>query len=145
MKINERDRLFEVFEKVNKIKLNESTLSEEERDNIVTEFVNYATERINLSKKPNVELSYDENLAKEMKSYGCYSPTNNQITIVASKRNLGDILRTLAHELIHLKQDENGKIKPDSGETGSQIENEANSMAGILMREFGKINPIIFE
>jgi len=140
-----KNRLFEVFEKVNKIKLNESTLSKEERDKVVDEFVDFSVKRLELSNKPNIELSYDENLAKEMKSYGCYSPDNNLITVVASRRNLGDMLRTVAHELVHLKQDENGELKPDSGETGSPIENEANSMAGILLREFGKINPNIFE
>jgi hypothetical protein len=33
----------------------------------------------------------------------------------------------------------------NSGETGSDIENEANAMAGVLLRNFGKQNPIIYE
>jgi hypothetical protein len=50
-------------------------------------------------------------------------------------------LRTLAHELIHYKQDSQGRIKPDSGETGSPEENEANAGAGIIMRDFDQANP----
>ena len=42
---------------------------------------------------------------------------------------------------------QNGKNELDqkSGEDGSPMENEANAMAGIIMREFGRENPEIFE
>jgi len=33
----------------------------------------------------------------------------------------------------------------DSGETGSEIENEANAQAGILLRKFGKQNDEIYQ
>ena len=52
-----------------------------------------------------------------------------------------DILRTLAHELVHYKQKTLGKIKHDSGETGSPEENQANTIAGIIMRHFNKEYP----
>ncbi len=58
---------------------------------------------------------------------------------------MADILRTLAHELIHRKQDEDGRLDPNSGETGSEIENEANAQAGILLRKFGEQNNNIYE
>jgi hypothetical protein len=32
-----------------------------------------------------------------------------------------------------------------NGKDGSETENEANAMAGVLMREFGRENPEIFE
>ena len=53
-------------------------------------------------------------------------------------------MRTLAHELTHHKQREENRIKPDSGETGSDIENEANAQAGVLMRDFADQNPGLF-
>ena len=55
-----------------------------------------------------------------------------------------DILRTIAHELVHRKQDELGLLNSDSGKTGSKHENQANSIAGILLRTFGKNNPEVF-
>ena len=55
-----------------------------------------------------------------------------------------DIMRTLAHELVHYKQDTERRIGPDSGETGSPIENEANAMAGQIMRRFDQENPELF-
>jgi hypothetical protein len=36
-------------------------------------------------------------------------------------------------------------IKPDSGKTGSHIENQANALAGMMMRDFGNDNDMIYE
>jgi hypothetical protein len=58
---------------------------------------------------------------------------------------MADILRTLAHELVHRRQDEQGRIDYNSGDTGSEIENEANSTAGVLLRNFGKVHENIYE
>jgi hypothetical protein len=55
-----------------------------------------------------------------------------------------DVLRTLAHELVHAKQNELQLLTPDSGETGHDHENDANAIAGILMRDYGKQNPDIY-
>ena len=64
--------------------------------------------------------------------------------VSTSNRHVVDVLRTLAHELVHAKQNELGLIGPDSGETGSDIENDANSIAGIIIRDYGKQNPSIY-
>jgi hypothetical protein len=57
-----------------------------------------------------------------------------------------DIFRTLAHELVHHQQREHGRIEDPhrDGKTGSPIEDEANYMAGRLMRQWGKKNPKMF-
>jgi len=57
-----------------------------------------------------------------------------------------DILRTLAHEMVHRKQDELGLVRnPEKdGADGSPIENQAHAVAGILMREYGRINKQIY-
>lgn len=135
-----------MMQKVNRITLNEETLPEENRESVIDEFVNYVDEKLDFGNdKPNVVVSHDENEAKNMTSFGKYTPSTGEIRVVASKRNLADILRTLAHELVHYKQNQEGKLEPHSGDDGTEQENEANSIAGVLMREFGKKNPIIFE
>ena len=63
------------------------------------------------------------------------------IQLAMANRHPVDILRTLAHELVHYKQKTLGKIKHDSGETGSPEENQANTIAGIIMRHFNKEYP----
>jgi len=62
--------------------------------------------------------------------------------VVKGQRHPIDVLRTLAHELVHHKQREAGQEL--NGEDGSNTENEANAKAGELMRKFRTLRPEIF-
>jgi hypothetical protein len=68
---------------------------------------------------------------------GAYNPGNGRIYSRAEGRALVDIMRTVAHELVHQRQDElaelAGKNHPD---IGGRVENEANAVAGMLIKEF---------
>jgi hypothetical protein len=70
-----------------------------------------------------------------------YSPDDNMLAVALSNRHPVDILRTVAHELVHFKQNMNGELNPDSGETGSPHENQAHEIAGVIMRHFNKRYP----
>ena len=61
-----------------------------------------------------------------------------------SNRSMPDILRTLAHELVHYKQDIQNRLTPESGKTGHAHENEANAAAAIMMRNFAQMRPEMF-
>ena len=112
----------------------------------IGEFIKYAIKNLEIQNPPrSLSLSYDTNKAKEMRSFGYFDPNSNKIWIYCGNRNMGDILRTLAHELVHRKQDEEGRISYESGKTGSQIENEANAKAGVLLRDFGKQHEEIYQ
>lgn len=151
MKQTSKDRLFEVFSKVNGIKLlNENTVNDNsntEAMQIINDFVMYVAKELGFDEEiPEIEYSFDENEASINKSFGGYMPDERKIRAVLIKRNLADALRSIAHELVHHKQNLDGKIKSqDDGKTGSDIENEANAMAGVLMRNYGKINQKIYE
>ena len=54
-------------------------------------------------------------------------------------------MRTLAHELTHYKQDITKGLNANSGDTGSPEEDEANAMAGRIMRHFDEKYPHAFE
>lgn len=62
----------------------------------------------------------------------------NTITIFAKDRLLVDVLRTLAHEWVHIMQDQNIKIMP---QLERPSEDHANSLAGYWLRKFNKENP----
>jgi hypothetical protein len=56
-----------------------------------------------------------------------------------------DVCRTLAHELVHFKQDIGGQLEGENpGATGSPQENEANAEAAVIMRNWGKRFPRLF-
>ena len=118
----------------------------QDRINIIREFIKYVIKELKLeSSGAEIILSSKNEDAKRYRSFGGFTPDTKEIWIYIGNRNLADILRTLAHELVHQKQNQDGRIDYESGETGSEIENEANSMAGVLLRDYGRLNAEIYE
>jgi len=111
----------------------------------IEDFVEFAVKRLGINKAPELKFVTNRDWAVERHSFGQYDPSDNTLTIYINNRNMADVLRTLGHELVHHRQNELGKIQNDSGKTGSEIENEANALAGVLMRDYGRINDTIYE
>lgn len=111
----------------------------------VSHFVNYACNHLGIPSPPPIDLIDDKSQAAQNSSFGGYNPNSKSIKVNIAGRHSADILRTLAHELVHHKQDLDNKLDNDSGRTGSDIENQANSEAGVIMRNYGKTNGAIFE
>jgi len=107
------------------------------------EFVKFCVKHLGIKKLPKIRLIPVIGMS-EHPTFGTFDPNTNTISVATDGRHIMDIMRTLAHELTHHKQREENRIKPDSGETGSEIENEANAQAGVLMRDFADQNPGLF-
>jgi hypothetical protein len=133
------------YSKLEKVGL-EETLAEPQQttDNIIADFIDFAAQALNLQKVPKITFSDDEQLAKKIHSLGAYNPQTDELLVVRGSRLTADILRTLAHELVHRKQAEMKPLTHEDGKTGSEVENEANAAAGVLLRQFGKYRPEIF-
>lgn len=110
---------------------------------MLNSFAEFAANHLELQSPPKIYLRKDS----EGTSFGGYYPNSKEIHISTKNRHPMDVFRTLAHELVHHKQNEEGRITDPSkeGSDGSEIENEANSIAGIIMRRFGKANPKNFK
>lgn len=106
-------------------------------------FVKHCVKSLGIKTLPKIRL-VKEIGQSEHPTFGLFDPNTNTIQVATGDRHIMDIMRTLAHELTHHKQREENRIKPDSGETGSDIENEANAQAGVLMRDFADQNPGLF-
>jgi hypothetical protein len=123
--------------------INESVTLEKAKN--IQDFVDYASERLKLKDKPKVKLLLDGEYSNAVSSLGGYSPVTKDIYVVVPGRMTADICRTIAHELVHRKQDEMGMLRTENdGDTGSPIENQANAVAGILLRDYGKKNKAIY-
>ena len=110
---------------------------------ILLEFVRFAAEHLELKELPKMEFKFDTKRSVEHKSFGGYGGYHINITVV--NRHIMDVCRTLAHELVHFKQDLNNELEdPDAGATGSPQENEANAEAAVIMRNWGKKHPTLF-
>lgn len=109
---------------------------------LIHEFVKFVAKQLQLKSLPaNIKL-VGSDYAKENLTFGTYNLQNDEIVVVNHNRHIADVMRTLAHELVHHKQRE-GKSHID-GSDGSSIENEANAMAGELLRKFRYIRPDIY-
>ena len=113
----------------------------------VNDFMNHAKEHLGVDQLPNVELINNKKMAQENASFGGYYPGEKTIRVNIAGRHPADVLRTLAHEMVHYRQDMNGDLEnvEMAGETGSTYENEANSEAGVMIRNYGRTKPSIYE
>jgi hypothetical protein len=120
-------------------------LKEQETHSSIQDFMGYCKNNLGIAELPRLVLINDRGMARENTSFGGYSPSERTIHLNVAGRHLADVLRTLGHELVHHKQNEDGILTSYAGETGSEFENEANSKAGVIMRNYGKSNPAIYE
>lgn len=124
-------------------KLDEADSSDLESE--VAKFVDWTAERLNLQKVPNIELSMDTEEAQGNHHTGGHVPGEDNVWVYAKNRNLVDILRTVFHELVHVRQHEIGMIKPGDSYPGSPIEAMADMLAGKYIKIYGEKNNHIFQ
>ena len=120
----------------------------EKRDTykILLDFVRFAAEDLELKSLPKFDFAFDSKRSVEHKSFGGYAPGAEHITVTVKNRHINDVLRTLAHELVHFKQDLDDELRDENaGATGSPQENEANARAAVIMRNWGKKHPDYFD
>jgi len=111
----------------------------------IKHFVQYVKKELNIQSLPSIKLIADKDFVSTYRSYGEYNPNQNYVKVFYLGRNLADVCRSLAHEIIHHRQMELGMLDHNSGDTGSEIENEANALAGIIMRDYGKLNLSVYD
>jgi len=95
---------------------------------LAKEFVKFTIKELGLKSLPkSIKFEGDDYSAQHL-TFGTYNPSTDEIVVVKGQRHPIDVLRTLAHELVHHKQREDGQEL--NGEDGSNTENEANAKAG---------------
>ncbi len=121
--------------------LRERLITKDKKDIIdVTDFVNFAKKELGITDDIKIELAFER--TPNLKTTAYYD-LNGLIVVYVKDRALIDIERSIAHELVHHKQNINGILVDavKDGEDGSPIENEANAVAGIIIRKWGKLHP----
>ena len=108
------------------------------------DFLPLAIKHLELKKLPKIKL-LDEVETEHMPSFGKFSNDDRTIHLGIKNRHPNDILRTLAHEMVHYAQGQRDELGADSGATGSPEEDQANAEAGVIMREFNQQFPQYME
>ena len=112
---------------------------------IMQKFIKWASNELHLTSTPDFEFSYDTDEAQEGHHTGRHSENDNSVWVYVANRNMVDIMRTVYHELTHVRQGELNMIKPGDSYPGSPIEMLADMTAGKAMKIFGKSHPEIFQ
>lgn len=112
---------------------------------IMQKFIQWATKELKLKSTPKFEFSYDTEEAQEGHHTGRHNGKDNSVWVYVANRNMVDIMRTVYHELTHVRQGELNMIKPGDSYPGSPIEMLADMTAGKAMKIFGKDHPEIFQ
>jgi len=113
-------------------------------ESIIDNFIDFGKEYLTLPNDFKIVLTDN---GDDIETLGNYDMEDKTIKILTKNRAIPDIIRSIAHEMVHHQQNDRGDLKgnKEEGETGSPWEDEANAKAGSLVRKFGEDNPEIYD
>jgi hypothetical protein len=107
-------------------------------------FVRFVKNELDLKTCPTISIQNHRNGLKTTANYD-YTKENKVIKICGKNRALVDIMRSIAHELVHHKQFEEGRLEERPPDIGGEIEDEANAKAGQYIKMFAKEDSTIYD
>lgn len=102
---------------------------------IIKEFALHCIKELGLKGKIHIKLSKHQT---GMPTAGYFDPGSCRVFVAVNNRAIADIMRTLAHELTHCRQQQQGTDFPYDDEGMQPLEDEANVMSGRLVRFYGR-------
>lgn len=124
------------------VELLTESLDKQDAIHIIRKFVKFAQAELGLKSLPEIDMVTTVDFSESSMSFGQYG--NGMIKVLMVNRHVTDVCRSLCHELVHYRQDLAGELDHNSGMDGSPAENEANAMAAVVMRKWGKKHPGLF-
>ena len=126
--------------------LSESKNDGSELISAIGNFLPLAMKHLKLKSLPKINFGRNVGSQHDHPTFGIYHhDSDKSIELDIEERHPIDIIRTLAHELVHYRQDLEGKLDNTSWTTGSPTEDEAHKEAGVMMREFNKQYPSLLK
>ena len=115
----------------------------DEKKEILDKFVLFVKEQLELKTVPTVKIQNNRDGLKTTANYD-YTKENKIIKVCAKNRALVDVCRSIAHEMVHHKQFEQGRLKVQPPDIGGEIEDEANAKAGQFIKMYAKEDSNIY-
>jgi len=101
---------------------------------LIKEFYSFAKQRMGFKKPVRLFLRQDtDNAENALGKTAYYDPQNMSVTVYVTDRHPKDILRSFSHELVHHKQNCDGKfdnVKGEMGEGYAQANEHLREMEG---------------
>jgi hypothetical protein len=107
-----------------------------EKIEVVKDFISFVCGKLKMEEPVHVFLRKGRD--EYIQTTASYVPGDNTNHIRCGGRALVDILRSIAHELVHNRQRELNMFKPGEAvqNIGGHIEDQANSVAGVFIKDF---------
>ncbi len=109
----------------------------DEAAKLIGEFCNFCADHLPIDGPFEILIVSDRN-KHGIGTTAAYHVGKNSIKIYGKNRALVDILRSIAHEMTHMMQDETGLINGPVQDVGGFHEDQANAKAGELIKRFAK-------
>lgn len=108
------------------------------------DFSKFVCDELKIENPPKIKV---QNHRKEIKTTANYDYTKPEkvVKIYGANRALVDVMRSIAHELTHHKQFEDGRLKVKPPDIGGEIEDEANAKAGQFIKLYCKKDKTIYD
>lgn len=110
----------------------------------LNEFVKFVKDQLDLQTVPTISIQNHREGLKTTANYD-YTKENKVIKVCMKNRALVDVMRSIAHEMVHHKQFEQGRLKVQPPDIGGEIEDEANAKAGQYIKMFAKKDSTIYD
>jgi predicted SprT family Zn-dependent metalloprotease len=120
-----------------------SFLTDEQKEKL-NKFVKFVKDELELEQVPKIVVQNNRNGLKTTANYN-YNSDVKVVKVTAKNRLLVDVMRSIAHELVHHKQYEQGRLKVKPPDIGGEIEDEANAKAGQFIKMFSKLDETIYD
>lgn len=117
---------------------------DENKKEKLEKFVKFVKEELGLKTCPTISIQNHRKNLKTTANYD-YTKENKVIKVCSKNRALVDVMRSIAHELVHHKQFEQGRLNTPPPDIGGEIEDEANAKAGQFIKLFAKIDETIYD
>lgn len=110
---------------------------------LADDLYNFIKNKRNITRDPRIVYKFDDTNAKKiLGKTGHYDPESEEIVVYCSNRHPKDILRSLAHEIIHHIQNIEGRMDPDEMDSAADENYILNSdfLRELELQAFGDGN-----
>jgi hypothetical protein len=118
---------------------------DENKESKLNEFVKFVKKELGIKNMPEIQVKATRDGLKTTANYD-YRQEQKVVKVYGKNRALVDVMRSIAHELVHHKQFEDGRLDgPKPPDIGGEIEDEANAKAGQFIKMFSRMDETIYD
>ena len=118
-----------------------------QKRSILAEFCVFCADELSITGDFSITLTSDRQ-KHNIATTAAYASGLNECYVYCKKRAMPDVMRSIAHEMTHMMQDQSGLLVGNIRDIGGFHEDQANARAGELLKKFAKVSgkkQIIYE